>query len=709
MPKVLILGRPGHTQAWLAQTALRSLGIKSDILHVSSGVSYRLFDPVPGISAPFDPTSNAMRDFLRSYDAVLVCWDQAGDTANTLFDPTLTTWLTNWNAAADPPVVHFGAAINTARVLTLPANFPIIKFNTADIANTAYRWENGILTSVSGTRNRIGTRIKLVRENRSVYARAWNYRWSSDTECACYLVDTSLMDSESEILAVPDFPDAQRLNQPPPGKQPAFGLRFRNHYLLPALQAPGNTRWHSRQTAENTFYPFWLLYGLKLAGVQPARKLPVVMEFDHPAEVDTTNNRFEPRALNQVIAERETLEWVRDFAQSRGLQILLSSRTGSRYEAVAGHFWQMLFGTGDAPFDTGDGPAGRAEVQRILQLLQQNPDCFAFGVHDHTGPGGTGFNSPAWGSLSRTRHTDPGYEWAAPNPLPTWDQRTSTQGYAINRKVAPSSVSGFNFEMNGQEFVLANAPTTTQATATVPTGSYFTACMLLERSLAEHARLGLPIDGGFGYTNHAGNRHGGRGWWEAWRKFGFKGFRWGPGDAPELGAPNGNPRRLRYRDLDFVPTPLLDLCSAWAGIYHSQATYSDTALGKWKLENGTELRGASNEWETNTQWRREKGVMAIRRWLSTILDSWLLWAVVVQGTAYVHPNNSTLHVRRFSDNGWDPLGNWLEGSPGNQVWTGVFNPTKELLVEMDAILTVLSDYLKWGTIQELMQVRSEVG
>ncbi len=708
MPKVLLVSGLDTMQPYVAQTALRALGIESDILFVVSSASYRLLTPVAGITAPFNPTSSQMRDFLKRYQAVLVCWTQSATTTFTGYDPTLTTWLSSWNAADDPPVVHFGAAISTSRTLSLPANFPIIPFDSANPDSTAYRWANGIFTTAGGFRNRIGTRVSLTRENRTVYVRAWNYRWSSDNECAAYLVDQNLLSSESEILAMPDFPDAQRLNQPPTGKLPVFGLRYRNHYLLPALQGPSSTRWSSRHSSYNAFHPFWLLYALKLAGIQPVRKLPVVFEFDHPAEV-SSSNPYVSRELDMVRAMRETFEWVRDFAKARGLQILWSSRTGARYETVTGYWWDMLFGTGDAPFDPGDGAAGRAEAQRILQLIQQNPDCFAFGVHDHTGPSGDGFNAPAWGSLARTRHSDPGYEWAAPNPLPIWDQRSSTQGYAINRKVAPTSASGFNFEMNGQAYVLVNAPTTTQATATVPAGSYFTACMLLERALAEHALLGLPIDGGVGYTNHAGNRHGGRGWWEAWRRFGFKGFRWQPGAALELGAPNGDPRRLRYRDLDFVPTANLDFSLSWAGLYHSAASYADTALGRWGLENGTELRGANNEWSNDMQWRREKGVVALRRWLSAAIDSWLFMVLAVQGTGYVHPNNSALHVRRFSDNGWDPIGDWLEGFPGNQVWTGVFNPTKELLVEMDSVIAVLSDYLKWGTIRELMQVRSEVG
>ena len=34
---------------------------------------------------------------------------------------------------------------------------------------------------------------------------------------------------------------------------------------------------------------------------------------------------------------------------------------------------------------------------------------------------------------------------------------------------------------------------------------------------------------------------------------------------------------------------------------------------------------------------------------------------------------------------------------------------KEHLLALDAVVQVLSDYLKWGTIAELMDLREEVG
>jgi hypothetical protein len=51
----------------------------------------------------------------------------------------------------------------------------------------------------------------------------------------------------------------------------------------------------------------------------------------------------------------------------------------------------------------------------------------------------------------------------------------------------------------------------------------------------------------------------------------------------------------------------------------------------------------------------------------------------------------------------------FEGTAGSQYWNGRFISVKEHLLALDAIVQVLSDYLKWGTITELMDLREAVG
>jgi hypothetical protein len=119
--------------------------------------------------------------------------------------------MQNWNAPEDPPVFSFGYNFNTRTSLSLPSDFPIIRADTTNdttIASTMWRWETGIFQAVSGYRTRIGTRVRLLRENLSVYTRSVNYYWGN--ECAAYLVNINQLGGNSELLAVPDFPDQAR-------------------------------------------------------------------------------------------------------------------------------------------------------------------------------------------------------------------------------------------------------------------------------------------------------------------------------------------------------------------------------------------------------------------------------------------------------------------------------------------------------------------
>jgi hypothetical protein len=90
--------------------------------------------------------------------------------------------MQNWNAPEDPPVFSFGYNFNTRTSLSLPSDFPIIRADTTNdttIASTMWRWETGIFQAVSGYRTRIGTRVRLLRENLSVYTRSVNYYWGN--------------------------------------------------------------------------------------------------------------------------------------------------------------------------------------------------------------------------------------------------------------------------------------------------------------------------------------------------------------------------------------------------------------------------------------------------------------------------------------------------------------------------------------------------
>jgi hypothetical protein len=181
MAKVLLITTPGAGVAFHVKRALNTLGIASDVMYAMDSTQYALLEPASDISSPFNPTTSAMRDFLRRYNAIFVIVPlEASDTSTTLFNPVVNTWMQNWNAPEDPPVFSFGYNFNTRTSLSLPSDFPIIRADTTNdttIASTMWRWETGSFLAVSGYRTRIGTRVRLLRENLSVYTRSVNYYW----------------------------------------------------------------------------------------------------------------------------------------------------------------------------------------------------------------------------------------------------------------------------------------------------------------------------------------------------------------------------------------------------------------------------------------------------------------------------------------------------------------------------------------------------
>lgn len=704
MPKVLVisLNTTGPAMTDVPAT-LQTLGIGCDRIMVISNTSYRPLQPIAGITAPLDPSTSTMRNLLRQYDAVFVV---VGEDANNNFngyDPIINTWMQSWNEPQDPPVFHFGQNINTARTgLNLPNDFPIIRGNPSDVANTMWRWETGIFGLVSGARNRIGARVRLLREGVSIYTRAYNHRWSN--ECASYLIDTTTPGEGTvwEQLVVPDFPDQSRLPTPPSNRAAVFGLRYKNHYFLPAIWTSNTIAARLPSNPDARFWTnaiFWVLYALKLANIQPARRVPIIFEFDHYA-VPLPNPRdyYGRSFLQQMQMYRDTYRWLVNFCKQRGTQTPFGNFASGKYNmaAVPNAFYSLIHD--GSFFPAADRAAARAVCEEIRQILAQNPDVFGCGLHDHSVPG-NGFNGVRFADTALERHDDTGYAYAAPNPIPT------RHGSVIAQKVAPSTLSTpYTFTVAGERYLDVNPPTSTSKTYTAREGTRWTARMLIERNKADHDALGLSIKGTAGYTNLAGNRHGGSiGYWETFLENGFRGVRVALQAIVDSGnLPAGDPRNLHYRGLQFVPCVGIDMCIDCTGFYHSSLPYTSTMFGLWALETTNELRGANNEWMTSESWRQEKGVTAIRRWMASMMDFWLWTALVLRGTAFCHPSEVT----------WNDPANILSepftGSPGNLLWTGHFNFIKELMREMDNIISVLGNYLKWGTIGELMDVREEM-
>jgi hypothetical protein len=690
MPKVLLAGQNNESPLYQVKAVLESLGIDVDVMFTHSASGYTFPQPIAGVSGALDPTSTAMRNLLRQYSAVLVLASADATAGAKAQDPMLNLWLQSWNAPEDPPVFHFGAEITANRTsVALPSDFPIVRANTADVASTMWQWEQGIYAVVGGRRTRIGTRVKFVRENRSVYARAYNFRWSN--ECAAYLVEASKVGggTSGELLVVPDFPDQNRLPLAPDLHAPAFGVRYRNHYFLPAVQGETSLNRRLTQLYDPGYHShsfLWVLYALKLAGVSAPYRVPVVMDGDHYlASYFTTEGQ-----ARCVLA---TYEWMRDFGKARsGFRFHITeqgpSLTYSPSYQSDGHPMGLLYMMNSHP-DAGL----RAVARAIRDLLAQNLDVFSTGLHDHrantlaSDPSNAfGGRDPLYPSQTLPRHYDTSgrYRYAAPNKMPTG------HGVVVNRKVAPSGYAPDNdtvweFELGGERWLDINPPTTTAGTVNWSrANNLWLAKAIMERNAYHHDLLGLSYKSPGGYTNLAGNQHGNRGYWEAFLEFGFKGIRYvlSPVYHPN---PFGDPRSLQYRGLQFVPTGGGDAGNVADGTIESQ----------WHLVAGGET--LPSRLSAGGDGSRE--VIILRRYLSYVMDVWLASALLLRGTLYVHPDNVAWN---------DPnrvVDAMFSGSWGSVVWSGVFNFVKELLLAMDEIIGLLPDYLKWSSVEELLAFR----
>lgn len=630
------------------------------------------------------------RNYLRRYKAVFVNNFQDANNTWRGMNPTLDVWL-NWTASSDPPFVHFGAAISVLRGLNLPQQFPIVLADPSRVESTMWRWEEQVGTRVQVPASRIGTRIYLTREQRTVYVRAFNLRWrvGAGIECASYLINLSqllALGEAGEVLAVPDFPDQSRLPGVPEGLLPAFAVRYYNHYFLPWVSFY-TSRMGSYSLWRSAGFAFWIIYALKLTGIKPMSLVPVVHEFDHWI-VTVANQPQNPRRVDQVRILLDTYAWLRDFGRMRGICIPFGNRAGGRYQPYSGD-WDALYRTN--MYDAGDGAVGQSLARAILDVLLSAPEVFSLGIHDHSIPrvNHAGFNNSYGGIIQGCRrHTDAGWPLAAPQRVPIAHGTVYKRGHAPNIPNEPNGTTRFTFLKNQIEYLDINPATTTDRQFDIRDGTFYCAQLLIERDIAEAFQLGFNGRGyGHAYTNCAGNAHGGEGYWEAWIRSGFRGLRV---DAGERQRPQPkDPRFWHYQELHFVTSYNIDLSRQMQpGIYHPQyPEYS--GVGYW----GLDLFG-----EIVTNWGTEyplRGAIAVRRLLSTVVDIVLWYATVLRGTTYSHP------IGVASCNRQNPLQPALDRAD----YTGNFNYILEYFQAIDEVVQVLDGYLYWGTITDVMNLR----
>ncbi len=682
---VLIIQTYG--QSYEIQALLATLGIpyktawwfEANALHTPDGT--------------FHPASTECRNYLRQFHAIFLNSFQSIESSWSAQNAALSIWLA-WRAPQDPPVFHFGCALSVRSGLNLPSDFPIVLADPNAITTTVWRWESLVDTTVGyAPRSRIGVRVRFLRENLSVYTRAVNLFWtgSGGREAGSYLVDMtklSALGANGEILAVPDFPDQARMPSPPAGFMPAFALRYYNHYFLPRYEIGGSTRLCSYVDP----FPIpksilWIFYSLKLAQIKPRFMVPIVHEFDHWVET-IRDHPLTPRRVDQLAILLESYAWLRDFARLRGICIPFGNRAGGRYNPYTGD-WDALNRTN--MYDSGDGLIGQQRARQILDLLLNAPDVFMLNIHDHSVPAvhGQGFNNSRGGIWENfRRHTDSYWQYEAPTRVPIAHGTVYKRGHAPLPANDPDNLTRFCFARNGVEYLDIAPPTTSAEQFAIRDGTVYMARLVLERDLAEAHLLGFTEWGhGWRYTNNAGNRHGGEGYWETWTELGFRGLR---ADLAETQRPpSGDPRKIHYRGLHFVATVNCDFSRGVQPGLYLPTHAGQSAVTYWGLDLQGEI---TTRWETEYH---ERGVIAVRRLLGTIVDMSLWMAGIVRGTCYSHP------IGVACCNPANPLQRALIES----YYTGRFNYIVEYFTAIDEAVQLLSDYVKWGNIHELLDLR----
>lgn len=712
MPKVLLVGQSAITAQYglIAQT-LRNLGIDSAVAYSNSKTT-----DVQTPAGAFAPGSAALRDYLKTYDAVLVL--EYTPWTVTAHCRGVVRWL-GWNAPDDTPVAflgwHFGTA-STELNGEFPADFPLLRIDNADLANTAALADGGAAIALSAS-SRYGTPFTLTREGETVYAPAlcalsalsgntqiayWRYNPSLHSALANqnYTHAVALNGRAGEVLATP-------ANLPPDGgtypSNTALAYRYYNRFFLP-LCARSNARYQSY--IEFPMHDiFWLLYALKLCRVRPAWAIPLQFETDHPLELRPQSASLTD--LQKVQLKRDCFDWWRGFCRETGLVVCNGVQVGGRDRDQTGinRHWYMI---------NHADPTIRAVAQQVHQILAagHGEGTLMCGVHDHSINDTRGYGSRRE-MTNFIRHSDPGSLYGAPTDAPIQHGQC-----CVARHVLPTGAAG----ADARETVIGSETFTewgftgrtsgTGATiATMPMQNVHAARMVMESEMLEMRAMGFP-DGHCGehrYTNTAANNAGGIAWWQAGKEMGLRALRssycCNEHSTPSTPGANNQtvpPTRV-WEGFHLLPLDTLDIASSgesstW-GLYDPNAGASGRhAVGWFGLDSASS--DIAGQWTTNRQaasWR------AHRRALCRLTGIWLSINAVHLGAAYVHPAwvwygcSVSQPVARFD-------GENLLNVNGQPHW----NPTVELMENMRVIVRVLSDYLQFGSVSDLIAVREKV-
>lgn len=481
-----------------------------------------------------------------------------------------------------------------------------------------------------------------------------------------------------------------------------IGYRYRNRFFLPGVRAAFSL---VRRHIETYFVDvFWVLYALKLCRVQPGWVVPLQFETDHPLELRANSANLTDLMKAQL--KRDNFDWLRGFCRQTGLVVINGVQTAWRERGPtnAASHWGVI---------NHSDPQIREVFLQAHEILVagHREGTLMCGVHNHSINDTRGYGARRE-MTNLIRHSDAGSLYGAPSDVPIQHGRC-----CVARHVAPSSVPSGAIETTiGDETILewdftGRTSGTGTTIATMPMQNVHAARVILEGEMYEMRAMGFP-DGHCGehrYTNTAANNAGGIAWWQAAKELGLRALRssYCPNQHSDPSIPGANnqtvPVSRVWNGFHLLPLHNLDITgssevSTW-GLYDPNAGAAGRhAVGFFGLDSAS--NDITGQWSTNRQaasWR------AHQRALCRLTGIWLFINVANLGAAYIHPAWSwygcsvSQPVARFD-------GENILNVNGQPHW----NPTVELMENMRVIVGVLKEYLKFGSVSDLIAVRERV-
>ncbi len=516
-----------------------------------------------------------------------------------------------------------------------------------------------------------------------------------------YTHRVALNNRAGEILATP-------ANIPPDGgtypPNTCIAYRYYNRLFLPLI-----SRRSYIPSVYNTPSPaplldiFWLLYALKLCNIQPAWRIPLQFETDHPLELRT--NSIALSETDKLRIKRDTFDWWRGFCRETGLVVINGVQVGGRdREQGVNRHWYLI---------NHPDPDIRAIARQVHEILVagHREGTLVCGIHDHTINDTRGFGARREMSNFK-RHTNPNTRYGAPNNVPIQHGASCVAKHVAPSSVPPDAIETTIGDTTLYEWGFTGRTTgATDTITTMPMQNIHAARIVIESGIDEMLAMGFP-DGHCGehrYTNTAANNSGGIAYWQAAKELGFRALRSGyccnehsnpstPGANNQTIPPSGV-----WHGFHLLPHHTIDATtgnapSTW-GLYDPNAGANDRhAVGAFGLDSTT--NDITGQWATN---RNTAAWRAHNRALCYMTGIWLSLNILNLGAIYIHPAyswygcNPNTPVARFN-------GENILNANGQPHW----NPTVELMENVRTIVKVLSDYLFFGSVSDLIKVREKV-